>query len=76
MPEVQRRCQLHPLTKPLCYYNSEGAGDTSSQTHPPFSMGGPADQTGLPAGTTVGADPGTSESHPNITHKLTSEARC
>lgn len=42
----------------------------------PLQHGGPADQTGLPAGTTAGADPGTSESHPNITHKLTSEARC
>ena len=69
--------QLHPLTKPLCYYSSEGAGDTSSQTSPPFSIGGgPAHQMGVPAGTTVGADPGTSENYPNITHKLTSEARC
>lgn len=42
----------------------------------PLQHGGPADQMGLPAGTTVGADLGTSESHPNITHKLTSEARC
>lgn len=32
--------QLHPLTKPLCYYSSEGAGDTSSQIRAPFSIRG------------------------------------
>ena len=54
-----------------------GQGTHHLKPVPPSASGrGLAHQMGVPAGTTVGADPGTSENYPNITHKLTSEARC